>query len=74
MLGAAVTTMLKSLVSLPTAFVALNVKLNVPVTVGEPEIMLSPQAFIIKLKPGGRLPLAIDHVIGSLPVAVSATP
>ena len=60
-------TMLKSFASFPALFVALTLKLYVPVIVGVPEI--SPEE-AFKSKPGGRLPLAIDHVIGSVPLAL----
>ena len=59
--------MLSGFVSFPALFVALTVKLNVPAVVGVPVIApLIP----FKLKPAGRLPLAILHVIGVVPVAV----
>ena len=51
-----------------TEFVALTVKLNVSADVGVPEIA---PVVLFKLNPVGRLPLAIDHVIGVVPVAVS---
>ena len=58
---------LKFLESLPAAFVALTVKLNVPASVGVPETTPPP----LKPKPPGKLPLAIDHVIGVVPYALS---
>jgi hypothetical protein len=61
-------TMLSALVALPTLFVALTVKLNVPAVVGVPVIA---PVLEFKLKPAGRLPTVIDHVIGAVPVAVS---
>ena len=51
----------------PILFSALTVKLNVPAVVGVPEI--SPLAEMVK--PLGRLPLSILHVMGVLPVADS---
>ena len=59
--------MLKAFVPLPPEFVALIVKLNVPATVGEPEIT---PVETFKLKPFGNLPLLIDQVIGGVPVAL----
>jgi hypothetical protein len=59
-------TMFRDLVALPTLFVAMTVKLDVPAVVGVPDIA---PVVPFKLKPAGRLPLAIDHVIGVVPVA-----
>ena len=58
-------TILSALVSLPAVFVALTVKVNVPVAVGVPEI--TPPS--LNVKPVGRLPLSSDHVIGVVPFA-----
>jgi len=58
--------MLKAPVLVPAVFVALTVKLNVPVAVGVPEITPA----LLKLKPLGRLPLSIDQV-GAAPVALN---
>ena len=60
--------MLRFLVVFPAEFVALTVKLNVPIVVGIP--VIAPVA-VFKFKPVGRLPLAISHVIGVVPVALS---
>ena len=64
----AVIVMLSSLVSLPAAFVALTIKLNVSATVGVPEIT---PVFGFNAKPPGKLPLSSDQVIGVVPVAWS---
>ena len=48
----------------PATFSALTVKPNVPIDVGVPEI--TPP--VLKLRPGGKLPASIDHVIGAVPV------
>jgi hypothetical protein len=56
-------TMLKSRVALPAMFVACTVKLNVPASLGVPEITLP-----VKFNPSGKSPI-IDHVIGPVPVA-----
>ena len=64
--GTAVTTMLRALVPLPVAFVALTVKLNVPIAVGVP--VIAPVASF-KLRPAGSVRLEIDQVIGVVPVA-----
>jgi len=66
--GTAVTTMLRVLVPLPVAFVALTVKLNVPIAVGVP-VMAPVVSF--KLSPVGSVRLEIDQVIGFVPFAVS---
>jgi hypothetical protein len=60
-------TILSDLVTKPTLFVALTVKLNVPTVVGVPDIN---PVFVFKPKPVGRLPSVIIHVIGVVPVAV----
>jgi hypothetical protein len=59
--------MLRFLVIFPDEFVALTVKLNVPEIEGVPEIT---PVVLFKLKPVGKLPLAIAHVIGVIPVAL----
>ena len=59
---------LSVLASLPAAFVALTVKLNVSATVGVPEIT---PVFGFNTKPPGKLPLSSDQVIGAVPVAMS---
>jgi len=68
--GAALIAMLKAFVTLPPAFVAFTVKLDVATAVGVPEISPVPP---FKLKPTGRLPLSIDQVIGAVPPAESVT-
>jgi len=64
--GAELITMLSALVAFPALFVALTVKLKVVAVVGVP-VIAPVDAF--KLRPPGRLPLAIAHVIGAVPVA-----
>jgi len=66
--GICVITMLSSLVVFPTEFVALTVKLYVPIEVGAPVIA---PVVSFKIKPAGSVPFAIDQVIGVVPVAVS---
>jgi len=66
--GTAVTIMLRAFVPLPVAFVALTVKLNVPIAVGVP--VMAPVASF-KLKPAGSVRFEIDQVIGFEPVAAS---
>ena len=66
--AAAVIAMLSACVALPLTFVARIVKLEVTAVVGIPKI--TPVA-PFRLKPFGRLPLSIDHVIGAVPVAAS---
>jgi len=63
------TTILKALSLMPVVFVfvALAVKLNVPCAVGVPEIT---PVVAFKVRPPGRFPLVIDHVIGD-PVALN---
>ena len=61
------TVMLKLAVSLPPVFVALTVKLYVPIAVGVPEI--TPAG--LSVKPTGKLPAVISQVIGAVPVAAS---
>jgi hypothetical protein len=66
--GIAVITILKLRVVFPAEFVALTVKLNVPIVVGTPVIA----PFVaFKLKPAGSVPFDIAHVIGVVPVADS---
>jgi len=60
-------TMSRTFKTLPVVFVALTMILYVPFVVGTPEINPSAE----KLKPGGRLPLEIHHVIGVAPFALS---
>ena len=60
-------TILRLLVTLPALFVALTEKLDDPTVVGVP--VIAPLA-VFKLRPTGRLPVAIAHVIGVVPVAV----
>jgi hypothetical protein len=66
--GSTVTAILKAFVVFPALFYALAVKLYVPAVVGVPEIN---PVFEFKLNPAGREPLAIDQVIGVVPVAAS---
>ena len=66
--GTAVTTMLRAFVPLPVTFVALTVKLNVPIAVGVPEIT---PVVSFKLRPAGSVRLDMDQVIGVVPVAAS---
>ena len=61
-------TMLNAFVTFPAEFVALTVKLYVFTAVGVPVIA---PVVPFKFKPVGRLPLAIAHVIGVVPVALS---
>ena len=56
-----------SFVSLPTLFSALTVNLAVPSAVGVP--LISPES-LFRLRPAGRLPLSMLHVIGTVPVAI----
>ena len=66
--GITVTTILRAFVALPAEFIALTVKLKVAAVVGVPVIA---PVTVFKLKPPGRLPLTIPHVIGVVPVAAS---
>jgi len=66
--GTAVTTIISALVPLPVAFVALTVKLNVPIAVGVPVIA---PVVSFKLRPVGSVRLEIDQVIGFEPVTAS---
>jgi hypothetical protein len=61
-------TIVMALVPFPVVFVALAVKLNVPAVVGAPVIA---PVVELRFKPGGKLPPAISHVIGVVPVAAS---
>ena len=65
--GGAAITILKDFVVFPAIFVALTEKFNVPAAVGVPDI--TPVA-VFNTKPVGSLPLLIDHVIGTVPVAL----
>ena len=56
-----------SFVSLPALFSALTVKLAVPAAVGVP--LISPVASS-SVRPAGRLPLSMPHVMGVVPVAL----
>jgi hypothetical protein len=55
-------------VALPVLLIALTVKSDSPSVVGVPEIMPVVSA---RLKPAGKLPLSIFHVMGVSPVAAS---
>jgi len=55
-----------ALLSLPAAFTAFTVKLNIPDTEGVPDIVPPDERF----RPAGRLPDVIDHVAAGCPVAV----
>ena len=66
--GIAETIIIMGLIVLPAAFVALTIKVNAPITAGVPVIA---PVDVFKLKPVGRLPLAIAQVIGVVPVALS---
>ena len=61
-------TMLRLLVVFPAEFVALTVKLNVPIAVGIPVIA---PLVSFKIRPVGSAPFDIDQVIGVVPVALS---
>ena len=56
-----------SFVSLTAMFSALTVKLAVPAAVGVPLILPVP---LFRLRPSGRAPLLMLHVMGVVPVAV----
>ena len=64
---AVMTTILSALEVFPKLLAAPTVKLYVPAAIGAPVIA---PVDVFKFKPAGRLPLAIDHVIGVAPVAV----
>ena len=66
--GISVMTILRFIVPLPATFVALTVKLYVPIAVGIPVIA---PVLSFRLKPAGSVPLDIDHVIGVVPAALS---
>jgi len=67
-IGSSQTTILRFAVAFPTEFVALTVKLNVPVSVSMPEIA-PVDAF--RFKPVGSVPVLITQFIGVVPVAAS---
>ena len=60
------TVSVYAFVSVPYAFSAFTVKVKLQAAVGVPRIV-SP----VRVRPAGRLPLEIVHVIGVLPVAAS---
>ena len=66
--GADVISILRSFVPNPAEFVALTVKLNVPIADGVP-VIAPVDTFM--LKPVGSLPLVMDQVIGVVPVTLS---
>ena len=66
--GICVMTIVMSFVAFPTEFVALTVKLNVPVAVGIPVIA---PLVAFRFRPVGSAPFPIDQVIGVVPVAAS---
>ena len=59
-------TMLNAFVSFPALLDAITVKFDVPAVIGDPVIA---PVVVFKFRPSGRLPLAIAHVIGVVPVA-----
>ena len=61
-------TILRALVLFPAEFVALTVKLNVPIAVGIPVIA---PVVSFKTRPVDSAPFDIDQVIGVVPVAAS---
>ena len=61
----AVISIESTFVLLPTLFVALTVKLDVPVALGVPAITAP-----LSVKPVGNEPESMLHVIGVVPVAV----
>ena len=61
-------TMLRVFVPFPAEFVALTVKLNVPIVVGVPVII---PVVEFRFKPAGSVRLDISQVIGVVPVAAS---
>ena len=67
-IGISETIMLRLTVAFPTEFVALTVKLNVPVAVGMPVIA---PLVAFRFRPVGNVPLLIAQVIGVVPVAAS---
>jgi hypothetical protein len=66
--GASPVVMENCLVSFPTELAALTVKVDVPFTIGVPEITPVVGA---RLNPTGNAPLSRLHVMGVVPVAVS---
>ena len=56
-----------SFVSLPALLVALTVKVELPAAVGVPLIL---PVSLFRLRPAGRLPLSMLHVMGAVPSAV----
>ena len=66
--GSGIISILRDFVPFPAEFVALTLKLNVPVVVGVPVIA---PVVVFKTKPVGNLPLETDQVIGVVPVAVN---
>jgi hypothetical protein len=66
--GISIITIISCSVAFPAEFVAIIVKLNVPVAVGTPFIA---PLVVFKFKPAGRLPMETDQVIGVVPVALS---
>lgn len=59
--------MLSALVSLPSLFSALTVKVAVPAAVGMP--LISP-VFSFRFKPAGSTPSSMLHVMGAVLMAV----
>jgi hypothetical protein len=70
MVGAAFTANPSAAELLPNAFVALTVKLAVPIAVGVP-LMTPVDPF--SERPAGRDPFVTAHVIGVLPEAARVT-
>ena len=66
--GGAAMTMLRAFILFPAEFVALTVKLKVPIAVGVPEIT---PVVSFKTKSVGNLPLEIVQLTGVVPVAAS---
>ena len=66
--GSDETTILRFTVAFSAEFVALTVKSDAPIAVGVP-VIAPVDAF--RFKPAGKLPLAIDQVIGVVLVAAS---
>lgn len=54
---------------IPAAFSALTVKVNDPSCVGVPD---SVPVAMLKVSPGGKVPVGASHVIVGVPVAVKA--
>ena len=59
--------MLSSFVSLPALLVALTVKVELPAVVGVP--LISPVS-LFRLRPSGRAPPLMLHLMGVVPLAV----